>query len=269
MSLNLSRQQNQPDIQRQAGFTLVELLSVLAATVMFAGLIVYFAFNYWSSMATLENDLTSYVSRLDAGDILRDAINESSGLIIQNSIADANTHKPDPAIASGTFWLPIHAVPGVITNTAGTFTPVTYFRAPSVDSSNNVILNGVQPYEDEFILYMNGTTGELRLRTLANSGAPGNVRLTTCPDNLKSASCPGDKRVASNVQSVETRYFSRSGNTINHQSVVDSLTGEYIGPDFPVVEVIEYKLKLYQKSRLQGGTDTSNETVIRVALRST
>ena len=64
------------------------------------------------------------------------------------------------------------------------------------------------------------------------------------------------------------RYFSRSGNTIDYHSVTDSLTGEYIGPDFPVVEVVEFKIKLYKKSRLQGGQDTSNETVIRVALRS-
>jgi hypothetical protein len=247
---------------RQAGFTLVELLSVLAATVMFSGLILYFAFNYWSSMATLESDMETYVSRLDAGDILRDAINSSSGLVVQN------THRPDPTIMSGDFWEPIHAVPGVIANTAGTHTPVTYFRAPSIDTSKNIIMNGTQPYEDEFVLYMDGTTREMRLRTLANGSAPGNVKLTSCPDSVKSASCPGDKRVAANVESVEMRYFSRSGNPINYQSITDPVTGEFIGPDFQVVEVIEYKLKLSKKSRLKGGTDTVNETVIRVALRS-
>ena len=69
----------------------------MATTVMFSALIIYFAYNYWSSTATLEGDLGSYVSRLNAGDILRDAINESSGMAIQNCIADPNAHQPDTA----------------------------------------------------------------------------------------------------------------------------------------------------------------------------
>lgn len=253
---------------RQAGYTIVELLSVISTTVLFSGLVIYFAFNYWSSTATLESDMGAYVSRLNAGDILRDAINESSGLIIQNSIPDANAHQPDPAVAGDQHWLPQHAVPGVITNAAGTFTPVIYYRSPSTDSSRTVILNGTIPYEDEYVLYMDGSTRQLRLRTLANPDAPGNRKTTSCPPASANAACPGDRLVADDVESVDMRYFSRSGNTIDYESATDALTGEFIGPDFPVVEVVEFKIKIFKESRLQGGQDTSNETIIRVALRS-
>ena len=253
----------------QQGFTIPELLTVMVMTVMFSGLIMYFTFQFWSSLGTLQSDSETYVSRLNAGDLLRDALNESSGLVIQNSIADSNALAPDPAIATNDFWEPIHAVPGNIANGgSGTYTPVIYFRRPSIDTSKNIIYNGVQPYEDEFVLYMNGTTKQLLLRTLANSSATNNRAKTSCPKNIATATCPADRIVAESVASVDTRYFSRSGNLINHHSIVDSITGEYIGPDYPVVEVVELNLHLSKASVIKGGQNTSNQTVIRVAIRS-
>ncbi len=253
---------------RQAGFTLPEMLSVMVVTVMFSGLVIYFAFSYWSSTATLQADLETYVSRLNASDILRESINESSGIITQNSIEDINSHKADAAIVSGTYWEPIHAVPGTIPNTPATFTPVLYYRKPSTDAAKNVIFNGLQPYEDEYVLFMDGTTKELVLRSLANPGATGNRTRTSCPRAAVTAACPGDRLVAENVQSMEMRYFSRSGNLIDYQSIVDSDTGEFIGPDFPAVEVLEFKMTSFKKSKVKGGQDTLNETIVRVALRS-
>lgn len=253
----------------QAGFTLVELVSVLITVTMFSGLIIYFAYSYWRSTATLENDLGTLVSRLTAGDKLRDAINQSSGLISQNGLADSNALTPDPAYPSGDFWLPIHAVPGTINNgAAGTYTPVAYFRSPSVNASKNTILNGTQPYEDEYVLYMDGSSRQLLLRTLANSSATGNAAVTSCHASQVTPSCPGDRIIADNISGVEMRYFSRAGIPINHQSSVDSGTGEYNGPDYPAVEVIEFNLKVFKRSTLGGGQDTTNETIIRVALRS-
>lgn len=253
----------------EAGFTLVELISVLGVVTMFSGLIIYFAYSYWRSTATLENDLGTLVSRLTAGDILREAINESSGMINQNSLADSNATIADPLIPSGDYWTPIHAVPAVISNGGnGTHTPVAYFRRPSVNTAKNVILNGSQPYEDEYVLYMDGTTKQLLLRTIANSLAAGNRAATSCPKPLATASCPGDRIIADNVSAVETRYFSRAGLPINYQSSTDPLTGDYNGPDYSLVEVVEFNLKITKKSTLGGGQDTSNETIIRVALRS-
>src|SRR6266545_5374262 len=190
-----------------SGFTLPELISVMLITLLFSGLIMFFTFQYWQVSATLSNDLETFVGRLNAGDRLREALNVSSGLIIQNGIADPNAGDPDPSIASGDYWKPLHAVPGTIaTGGSGTITSVLYFKSPSVDNSKNVILNGTQPYEDEFVLYLDGTTKQLRMRILANGSASGNHNVTTCPESLVTSTCPIDRLIGENVTSVSLQY---------------------------------------------------------------
>jgi prepilin-type N-terminal cleavage/methylation domain-containing protein len=260
-----------PHLNNESGFTLPELLSVMVVSLIFSGLIIYFAFDYWRATATLDNDSQTFVSRLTAGDKLRDNLNVASNLIIQNSINDTHTGNPDPAYASNYFWLPIHAVPGnTAVGASGTTTPLIYFQQPAVDSSKSFIMNGTQPYQNEFVLYLDGTTKQLLLRTLANSAAPSNAAVTSCPSSAATSICPADKIIAEDVASIDMRYFSRSGNTIDHNSIIDTTVtpNAYIGPDFPSVEVVEFNLHNFRKSRLGGGTDTSNQTVIRIALRN-
>jgi len=108
----------------------------------------------------------------------------------------------------------------------------------------------------------------LMLRTIANSSATGNKLRTSCPPAQATSGCPADSTVATDVSSVTTRYFSRSGNLLNWTSITDPLTGAYIGPDFPSVEVLELTLNLQRKSVLHSGTATSNQTIIRVAFRN-
>lgn len=251
----------------QSGVTLVELLIYIVVSTAVTIAILAFALSFWRSNASLENDLETYVTRSDAGDTLRDYLNESSGLISQNSIDDANPMAPDPTDASGQHWLLIHAVPKSIPiGSSGTMTPVIYFQSPAFSTSKTIIMNGSQPYTNEFVLYLNGTTKQLLLRSLANPSASSNKTKTSCP--TASAGCPADKVVADNVSSIDTRYFSRSGIPIDYTSVTDPTTGEYIGPDFTSVEVVELTLHLFRKSTLQGGEDTSNSTIIRVAIRN-
>lgn len=253
---------------RESGFTLPELISVMAVTLLLSGLIMYFAFQYWRSSATVTNDLETFVGRLNAGDRLRDTMNQSSGLITQNGLADTHATVVDPSDGTGTYWVPVHAIPGNIPVGTSGATPLVYFRSPSIDTSKNIVMNGTQPYEDEFVLYLDSATKELRMRTLANPGALNNARTTSCPPASATSSCPADRVMATNLISVDMRYFSRTGNTIDYTSIVDPLTGDYIGPDFPAVEVIEFNLHVFKKSTLHGGADTSSQTVIRVALRN-
>jgi len=251
----------------ESGFTIPELISVMIVTMLFSGLIIYFAYSYWRSSATLQSDMETYVGRLNAGDKLSDSFNKASGLMSQNSIPDAHTDNPDPAYASNNYWLPIHAVPGnTPIGASGTTTPLIYFEKPAVDNSKNYIMNGTQPYQNEFVLYLDGSTKQLRLRTLANGAATGNAAVTRCPPAV--AGCPADRTIAEDLASIDTRYFSRTGNPINYQSITDPTTGAYIGPDFTSVEVIEFNLHIFRKSVLHGGADTSSQTVIRVALRN-
>ncbi|MDB5170528.1 MAG: hypothetical protein JWO35_222 [Candidatus Saccharibacteria bacterium] len=251
------------------GVTIVELLVVMIVSSLIMGVVTSFGLDYWASSATLEADQETLVSRLNSGDYLRNAFNSTSGLITQNDIADLHTGSPDSAKTNGQYWLPIHAVPSTIQIGAkGTITPIIYFNRPSIDTSKNFIMNGTQPYEDDVILYMNGTTKQLLARTIANSSAANNRAKTSCPAALATTNCPADIVIAEDVSGAVTRYFSRSGNTIDYTSIVDPSTGAFIGPDFPSVEVIELKVNLFRKGKLSRSADSSNQTVVRVALRN-
>jgi hypothetical protein len=252
-----------------SGVTLVELLIVIVVSTAVTIAILAFTISFWDSTATLQNDLETFVTRSDAGDSIRDYLNESSGLITQNSLADNNPMVPDPTDVSGQHWDSIHAVPKSISiGASGVMTPVIYFESPAVNTSKNIIMNGTQPYTNQFVLYLNGTTKQLLLRSLANPGASGNKTKTSCPSSIATPSCPADKLIADNVSAVDMRYFSRSGNPIDYTSITDPLTGEYIGPDFPSAEVVELTLHLFKKSTIDNGEDTVNSTVIRVAIRN-
>lgn len=253
----------------QSGITLVELLVVMVLTTAITLMVLSFAIDFWGSNATLQTDLDTYVTRSNAGDSLREALNVSSGLITQNSLADSYPLAPDPSDGTGQYWDVIHAIPGTTSiGSAGTYTPVIYWQAPATDDDKNILLNGDQPFENEFVLYLNGTTKELLMRKIANPNAPDNSTTTTCPAANATTSCPADRVVAENVSSVATRYFSRSGNLLDYTSITDPLTGDYIGPDFTSVEVVELTLNLYKKSTINGAQDTINSTIIRVAIRN-
>jgi type II secretory pathway pseudopilin PulG len=253
---------------RSAGFTLVELVVAMTLSLAVSGLVLGFFIDFWRSISALENDSETFVTRQNAGDKLRDALNPATNLINQNSLADANAGNPDPSDVSGTHWVLNHAVPATVTMPANGTTPLFYFSAPSIDSSRNLIMNGSQPYLDEYVLYINGSTKKLLLRTLKNTAASGNRAKTTCPAAIASTSCPADLTIAAEVSSVSVRYFSRSGNTIDYTSITDPTTGAYIGPDFSAVEVVELTVRLQRKATVKGGFDTKNETTIRVALRN-
>lgn len=256
--------------QNESGFTLPEVIIVLFMSGMIMGLVMYFTISYWRYGAMQEADLDTFITRLNAGDLIREQVGTSSGLINQNSIQDSNTHSPDPTQVSGKFWSILHATPGTKSiGSNGTFTPLLYFRRYSVNTTNAYIMNGAVPYEDEYVLYLNGSTKQLLLRTIANSSAVGNKAKTSCPASKVSQACPADKIVASDVASVATRYFSRNGNLIDYTSIVDTNTGQYAGPDMTSVEVVEFTLNITKKPIFQTTSSTINSTVIRVALRNT
>ncbi|MBX4188691.1 hypothetical protein KW792_01170, partial [Candidatus Saccharibacteria bacterium] len=249
--------------------TITELLIVIIMTSLFTLMIMLFAFDMMRGTAAQEASIDTLQTRFNASDTLRDEIGSSSGLIIQNSISDSHTAVPDTSIPGNNYWLPIHAIPG---NTAvganGTNTPLMYFQRFAVNSSGQYIMNGNQPYEDEYVLYLNGSTKTLMQRGLANPSASGDKLKTTCPPSLATPTCPSDKTVASDVTSVSTRYFSRTGNLIDWTSITDPTTGEHIGPDFPAVEVVEVTINLSKKAAFTGTNAIQNSTVVRIALRN-
>ncbi len=256
-------------IRNDQGFTLIEVWIVLLVSAFFVGLILYFGISYWRYSSLLENDSDTFVSRLDVQDVVREAVGTSDGLITQNSLPDNHANNPDP-VSGSNYWLTIHAVPGNVPMSAsGTTTPLLYFRRFSINTSKAVVMNGSQPYEDEYILYLNGSTRQLLLRTLANPNAVNNRLKTSCPPTIATTSCPADRVLVNQLASVDVTYYSRSGNTINYQSITDPVTGAYIGPDFTAVEALQYTFHITNKTLFQQSTSTKNDTVVRIALRNT
>jgi prepilin-type N-terminal cleavage/methylation domain-containing protein len=256
-----------PDSLDQTGFTLIELITVMAVTLVLSGMIVSFALDYWGNSANIQADMQTLTDRLNAQDELRQLIAPSNGLIIQNSIPDLHPLVPDPTNSTGQYWIPIHAIPGNYpVGSSGTITPLIYFQRPSEDKTHTIIMNGAAPYDDEYVIYLNGSTDQMLLRTLANPNVTNNIATTSCPPALASGSCPADKVIISNLSSVDLRYFSRSGNTIDWTSVYDSLTGTYAGPDFPLVEAVEFTLHESAKAQFNGVNNATSQTIIRIAL---
>jgi type II secretory pathway pseudopilin PulG len=251
------------------GFTISELLIVIILTSLLTMAIMSFAFNLWRTSATQEAQIDTLSTRFTASDQLRDLIGTASGLIIQNSIPDTNTMNADPSIPGGNYWLPIHAVPSTKpVGSTGAYTPLLYFRRFSLNSSNQYVMNGTNPYEDEYILYLNGTSKSLMERILVNPAASGDKLKTTCPPASASSSCPADRVIASDLASVATRYFSRTGNLIDWTSITDPTTGNYIGPDYTAVEVLELSLNLSKKPNFSSTNATLSNTIVRIALRN-
>lgn len=261
----------------EAGFTLPELIVVMMMTAVLATVLFQFMTSYLRFSAGAESDNIAFVDRLNAGDYLRENIGASSGLMSQNSLDD--THIPasvqDPL--DSLHWMALfpYASPVGYGNTSSV-TPLLYFRKYSKNSSNEIIMNGVQPYEDEFIVYHDGASRQLRVRTLANTDASGNTRLTSCPPESATTSCPRDTVLMDDVANVKLRYFSKTGNEISITSHADdgtspcsNTTYPFTGCDgarFESVEVVEITLNLAKTSLNTASTKSS--TIIRVALRN-
>lgn len=257
-------------IKDQRGLTIVELNIVLVMTALFIALILYFGMSYWRYASLLESDLDTFVSRLNAQDYIRENVGNSTGLIMQNSIQDANAMNPDP-IDGPYYWEEIHAVPGnTPVGTSGT-TPLLYYTSIATQTDGTVALNGEIPYENEFILYLDGDRRQLLSRSLANPAVTDNALTTSCPPSLATPSCPADKVIMENLDSVDAIYYSRSGNSIDHESIIDTtvIPNVFIGPDFPLVEALQYTFHIKGKPLFQTEDATINDTIVRIALRNT
>lgn len=267
---------------RQDGFTLVEMLIVVIMTTVLSMIIFAMGYQYLKQAASLNARSNFYVDRLNVADYLRQNIGLSTGLINQNSLDDSDPLVPDPADGTGTRWLPIHSIPGSFGTTTD-ITPIAYYSQDALASDGTAIMNGTAAYQNEFIMYHHGPSSELRIRSLANPLATGNVTQTTCTTAV--SGCAKDKVLLTGVQTVEMRYFSRSGEDIDFRSSCDpdvyycagntpagcEQTSPYTGCnglDFSQVEVIQFKLKVRKVIESDANHSIYNSTIIRIALRN-
>ena len=175
---------------RQAGFTLVEVVTVVTVIgvigVVFLGLLV----NYFV-VITRNNELTNMT--VDSQNLLRSTVENirfGDGVRQTNQITDA--HAPVGGwTTSNTNFVIIIAVPALTTGRA-------YIVDPSTGS----------PYMNELVYYKNGST--LMERQLANPNATGNNLTTTCPPNFASSSCPPDIQLAQYVNTMTFTLYDQN-----------------------------------------------------------
>lgn len=267
---------------RQDGFTLLEMMIVVIMTSILSVIIFAMGFQYIKQAANLSARTNFYADRLNVSDYLRQNVGLSTGLLNQNSLADSNVLVADPDDGTGTHWKSLHAIPGSF-GSSGAITPIVYFSQDALRSDGTPIMNGATAYQNEFIIYHDGPSSELRIRALANPLASDNTTRTTC--STTTATCHKDKVLLTGVQTVEMRYFSRSGDDIDFRSSCDpdifacaSNTPpgcEQVAPytgcnglDFSQVEVAQFKLKVKKVIESDANRSIYNSTIIRVALRN-
>lgn len=267
---------------KQHGFTLVEMIIVIVMTTVLSMVIFAIGYQYLKQAASLGARTNFYHDRLNVADFLRQNVGLSTGLLNQNSIADPNRLVPDPADTTNTRWKLIHAIPASHGSPTA-ITPIVYYSQDALRSDGTPIMNGAAAYQNEFIIYHDGPSSELRLRSLANPNAIDNITKTTCV--TATPTCPKDKVLLTGVQTVEMRYFSRSGEDIDFRDScdpdvyycagttppgceqVEPYTG-CNGLDFSQVEVAQFKLKVRKKIESDASRSIYNSTIIRIALRN-
>lgn len=267
---------------RQKGFTLVEMIIVIVMTTILSMIIFAMGYQYLKQAASLNARTNYYADRLNVADYLRQNVGLSTGLLNQNSLPDSNAIIADASDPTNTHWRLIHAIPAPL-GTPTTITPIIYYSQDALDSNRQAIMNGADPYQNEFILYHDGPSSELRVRSLANPSATGNTTKTTC--TTAAPGCAKDKVLLTGVQTIEMHYFSRSGENIDFRSSCDPdayycagttpesclQTEPYTGCnglDFSQVEVAQFKIKVKKAIESDVNHSIYNTTIIRIALRN-
>ena len=267
-------------MNREHGFSLVEMIIVVVMTTVLSMVIFGIGYQYLKHAASLTARSNFYGDRLTVADYLRQNIGLSTGLLNQNVIDDDHVLLGDPADATGKHWKVLHTIPAALGD-ATNVTPIVYYSQDALRADGTAIMNGAVAYQNEFIIYHDGPTSELRLRALANPDATGNKTTTTCTPGT--SGCNPDRVLLSGVKSVEMRYFSRSGEDIDFRSSCDpdiyscglpptcQQTEPYAGCnglDFSQVEVVQFKLKVEKPIESDRNHSIYNSTIIRIALRN-
>ena len=284
----------------ERGFTLVEMLIVVIMTTILSITVFSMGYQYLKQAANLTAKSNFFGERLNVSDFLRQNIGLSTGLINQNSINDPNALVVDPSPASAQIWKLMHAVPGNY-GTATSITPVMYYTQDALRADGTSIMNGVDAYQNDFVIYHHGPSSELRVRSLAHPAAGSqNVTKTTC--TTQTSACNKDRVLITGVVAVELRFYSRAGDSIDYRSSCEPAiyscgTVRVCDPAFPTsgnasicngpptcqqsvpyggcngidmsqVEVAQFKIKVRKKIETDANKYINNSTIIRIALRN-
>lgn len=181
---------------RSSGFSIVELnLSITIMAILLVSLLAVFA-NFFVIM-TRTNVLVDMT--VDSQGLLRTMVEElryGAGVRQSNTIADSNAPAAGWDTSNADF--------------------VIVVAVPAQDSNRNYIIDPDtgSPYLNELVYFKDGKT--LYKRALANPNASGNSLKTSCPASLATASCPADRKLVENLDTmVFTLYDQDNATTTN------------------------------------------------------
>lgn len=167
---------------KSAGFTIVELnLSITITAILMVSLLTIFV-NFFVIM-TRTNTIVDMT--VDSQGLLRTVVEElryGAGVRVTNTIADGNAPPAGWDTSNAAF--------------------VIVIAIPAVDSSRSYIIDPDtgSPYFNELVYFKEG--GTLYKRILAHPSATGNSLLTSCPASVASASCPADRKLVNNLDTM-------------------------------------------------------------------
>lgn len=190
-------------MKKQGGFTLFELLLAISISSILILAVSNFATNSLSGSNQDYNKTLVLTNAKEAVNIVARQIRAAKSVQATNSLPDA--HAPG---APGN----LYSWSGAAGNGA-----TLILAVPSRTAAGDIIyIDGLHTavYTDDIIFYLDSSTHKLYRRRIANTSAPGNAGITTCPPSATSPGCPVDADVVDDVANLSTTYLDSNNATV-------------------------------------------------------
>ncbi len=199
-------------MKHERGFTLLELLLSIAISSILIIAVGNFSVNSIVGSNQDYNKTLVLTNAKEAVGIVARQIKAARSVEANNAVPDA--HAP--------------GAPGNLYSWSGAAgSGATLILAvPARDASNNLIyIDGLHNslYTNDVVYYLDASSHKLYRRLIANSSAPGNAAITTCPPASASSSCPADADVVDDVANLVTTYLDSNDNTVSLPSGTEAV----------------------------------------------
>lgn len=168
------------------GFTITELLMVLAVAGGMIAILFTVTFNYY--VATVKAEAATQMA-LESQSLLNQLTED---IRLADSIGSTNAVS-DPSNPGG--W------------TTNDPSNIIIIQSPATEADKDIIYDSSTgyPYSNEFIYFLSDNS--MYKRILANSSASGNSAITTCPESNASPSCPQDKLFSNKITNLTFTFY--------------------------------------------------------------